>query len=251
MQIDIKGRNVPVPDELRRHAERRLTKVARQVSDLARLEIELLQEPNPRGRRAVEVVEATLYLKGVTLRARDASPRDGALAEPRGRRARPPGQAPPRDAPSPAQDQGALAGLAERASAQASPAGRGARPLHRPFCERPSTGCDRCERRRRGRRGQWRIADSRGRRGRRAGLDRTRRADRRRGAADRSARAGRRAHASETAPSCARASSSPAPRSPRGDPDWTAPIRAASACGADPAEPVRRTAGKQPPPTEA
>ena len=41
MQIDIKGRNVPVTDELRMHAERRLGKVARQVSDLARLEIEM------------------------------------------------------------------------------------------------------------------------------------------------------------------------------------------------------------------
>jgi putative sigma-54 modulation protein len=74
MQIEIKGRNVPVPDDLRRHAERRLRKIARQVSDLAQLEIELSQEPNPRvaGRR--EVAEATLYLKGITLRARDASP---------------------------------------------------------------------------------------------------------------------------------------------------------------------------------
>ncbi len=74
MQIEIKGRNIPVPDDLRRHAERRLRKVSRQVSGLARLEIELLQERNPRVADR-EVVEATLYLKGVTLRARDASPR--------------------------------------------------------------------------------------------------------------------------------------------------------------------------------
>ena len=40
MQIDIKGRNVTVTEELRKQAERRLEKVARQVSDLARLEIE-------------------------------------------------------------------------------------------------------------------------------------------------------------------------------------------------------------------
>ena len=73
MQIDIKGRNVPVTDELRAHAERRLRKVARQVSDLARLEIELFKEPNPRV-AASQVVECTLYLKGVTLRARDSSP---------------------------------------------------------------------------------------------------------------------------------------------------------------------------------
>jgi putative sigma-54 modulation protein len=73
MQIDIKGRNVPVTDEIRMHAERRLNKVARQVSDLARLEIEIFKEPNPRVADC-QVAEATLYLKGVTLRARDASP---------------------------------------------------------------------------------------------------------------------------------------------------------------------------------
>jgi len=73
MQIEIKGRNVPVTDEIRTHAERRLNKVARQVSDLARLEIEIYKEPNPRVADC-HVAEATLYLKGVTLRARDASP---------------------------------------------------------------------------------------------------------------------------------------------------------------------------------
>jgi putative sigma-54 modulation protein len=73
MQIDIKGRNVPVTDALRTHAEKRLTKVARQVSDLARLEIEIFKEPNPRVADC-HVAEGTLYLKGVTLRASDASP---------------------------------------------------------------------------------------------------------------------------------------------------------------------------------
>jgi putative sigma-54 modulation protein len=73
MQIDIKGRNVPVTDELRTHAERRLRKVTRQVSDLARLEIEIFKEPNPRVANC-QVAEGTLYLKGITLRAHDASP---------------------------------------------------------------------------------------------------------------------------------------------------------------------------------
>ena len=48
MQIDIKGRNVPVTDEMRARAERRLARSRAQVSDLARLEIELFKEPNPR-----------------------------------------------------------------------------------------------------------------------------------------------------------------------------------------------------------
>jgi putative sigma-54 modulation protein len=73
MQIDIKGRIVPVTDEIRAHATRRLDKVARQVSELARVEIEIFKEPNPRVADC-HVAEATLYLKGVTLRARDSSP---------------------------------------------------------------------------------------------------------------------------------------------------------------------------------
>jgi putative sigma-54 modulation protein len=73
MQIDIKGRNVPVTDEIRSHAARRLDKVARQVSELARVEIEIFKEPNPRVSDC-HVAEATLYLKGVTLRAHDSSP---------------------------------------------------------------------------------------------------------------------------------------------------------------------------------
>ena len=73
MRIDIKGRNVPVSDEIREHMDKRLAKVSRQVSEFARLEIEIFKEPNPRV-AACHVAEGTLYLKGVTLRARDASP---------------------------------------------------------------------------------------------------------------------------------------------------------------------------------
>jgi putative sigma-54 modulation protein len=73
VQIDIKGRNVPVTDEIREHTERRLAKISRQVSELAQLEIEIFKEPNPRVADC-HVADATLYLKGVTLRARDSSP---------------------------------------------------------------------------------------------------------------------------------------------------------------------------------
>ncbi len=72
MQIDIKGRNVPVTDELRVRLERRLHKVSRQVSELARLEVEIYEERNP-SIADCQVAEATLYLKGVTLRASEAS----------------------------------------------------------------------------------------------------------------------------------------------------------------------------------
>jgi putative sigma-54 modulation protein len=73
MQIDIKGRNVPVTDELRARMERRSSKISRQVSELARMEVEIYEERNP-SIADREVAEATLYLKGATLRARDASP---------------------------------------------------------------------------------------------------------------------------------------------------------------------------------
>src|SRR3712207_8277627 len=72
MQIEVKGRNCPVTDELRERTERRLTKVAKQVSDLARMEVELYEERNPANPES-QVAEVTLHLKGVTLRAKEAS----------------------------------------------------------------------------------------------------------------------------------------------------------------------------------
>jgi putative sigma-54 modulation protein len=72
MQIEVKGRNCPVPDELRERTEKRFGKVAKQVSDLARLEVELIEERNPANPECF-VAEATLYVKGTTLRAREAT----------------------------------------------------------------------------------------------------------------------------------------------------------------------------------
>src|SRR5437764_5776548 len=73
MRIEVKGRNLPVSEELKEHVAKRFRKVARQVSELAELEVELFEERNPAIADA-QVAEATLHLKGVTLRARDASP---------------------------------------------------------------------------------------------------------------------------------------------------------------------------------
>jgi putative sigma-54 modulation protein len=72
MQIEVKGRNLPVTDELREHVTRRFDKIAKQVSELAVLEIEVFKERNPANPEC-QVAEATLHLKGVTLRAREAS----------------------------------------------------------------------------------------------------------------------------------------------------------------------------------
>lgn len=72
MRISVKGRNVPVDDELRKRVDKKFAKVARQVSDLAEMEVELSEERNPSIRDS-QVVELTLHLKGVTLRARESS----------------------------------------------------------------------------------------------------------------------------------------------------------------------------------
>jgi putative sigma-54 modulation protein len=72
MRIAMKGRNVPVGDELRERVNKKFAKVARQVSQHADMEVELIEERNPSIRQS-QVVEVTLYLKGVTLRAREAS----------------------------------------------------------------------------------------------------------------------------------------------------------------------------------
>ena len=47
MRIEVKGRNLPVNEELREHVEKRFQKIAKQVSDLAVLEVEISKERNP------------------------------------------------------------------------------------------------------------------------------------------------------------------------------------------------------------
>ena len=72
MRIEVKGRNVVVSDELRERIEKRLEKIAKQVSPLAQCDVELSEERNPRVPDS-QIAEVTLRLKGVTLRARSAS----------------------------------------------------------------------------------------------------------------------------------------------------------------------------------
>ena len=73
MRIEVRGRTREVTDELRRHVEKRFDSIGRQVSEHAVLEVELSEERNPRIADR-QVVDATLHLKRVTLRAREASP---------------------------------------------------------------------------------------------------------------------------------------------------------------------------------
>ena len=73
MRIEVRGKNVEITDEVREAVIQRFAGVGKQVSELATLEIELSEEKNPRIADRM-VAEATLGLKGVTLRAKEASP---------------------------------------------------------------------------------------------------------------------------------------------------------------------------------
>ena len=72
MLIEVKGRNVPVNDELRELVERKFRKVAAQVSDLARMDVELREERNPKIAES-QVAAVTLHIKRATLHAEVAS----------------------------------------------------------------------------------------------------------------------------------------------------------------------------------
>ena len=73
MRIEVRGRNMEVTEELREHVSKKFARTARQVSELARLEVELREEKNPANANR-QVAEANLFLKGATLHAEEASP---------------------------------------------------------------------------------------------------------------------------------------------------------------------------------
>ena len=73
MRIEVRGKNVEITDEVREAVIQRFARVGKQVSELATLDVELCEEKNPRIADRM-VAEATLGLKGVTLRAKEASP---------------------------------------------------------------------------------------------------------------------------------------------------------------------------------
>lgn len=72
MQLQVKGRNLEVSESIRTYAERKLAKLDRQLHELTQVEVELAVEKNP-SIAANQVAEATVRLKGHTLRAREAS----------------------------------------------------------------------------------------------------------------------------------------------------------------------------------
>jgi putative sigma-54 modulation protein len=73
VRIEVRGKNVEITEEVREAVIQRFARVGKQVSELATLDIELCEERNPRIADRM-VAEATLGLKGVTLRAKEASP---------------------------------------------------------------------------------------------------------------------------------------------------------------------------------
>jgi putative sigma-54 modulation protein len=73
MRIQLKGRGgASADEELLSRVEKKMGKVARQVSPLAELTIELKEE------RGEQLAEGALRLKGVTLRAAERAPDAGA-----------------------------------------------------------------------------------------------------------------------------------------------------------------------------
>jgi len=73
VRIELQGRNVELTDELREQVTQRFKRVGKQVSDLAMLDVKLAEERNP-SITDKYIVDATLQLKGVTLRAHEATP---------------------------------------------------------------------------------------------------------------------------------------------------------------------------------
>jgi putative sigma-54 modulation protein len=75
MDVVIKGRNIPVTEALERYATEKVERVARFFDDersASRAEIELIHERNP-SISEPEVAEATLFINGSVLKAREAS----------------------------------------------------------------------------------------------------------------------------------------------------------------------------------
>src|SRR5947199_10513603 len=73
MRLQVKGKNVEVSPSIREYAERKLAKLAKQLADQTQVELELSEQKNP-SIAASHVAEATIFTKGPTLRAREATP---------------------------------------------------------------------------------------------------------------------------------------------------------------------------------
>ena len=67
------GKNVDIAPSIREYAERKLSKLSKQLAEQTQVEVELSEHRNP-SIAASHVAEATIFTKGPTLRAREESP---------------------------------------------------------------------------------------------------------------------------------------------------------------------------------
>jgi ribosome hibernation promoting factor len=72
MRLQVKGKNVEVSASVRQYAESKLGKLDKQLAAETQVELELSEERNPSIADG-HVAEATIFAKGVTLRARESS----------------------------------------------------------------------------------------------------------------------------------------------------------------------------------
>jgi putative sigma-54 modulation protein len=72
MRLQVKGKNVEVSEAIRTYAEEKLGKLEKKLADPTQVELWLTVETNP-SIAANHVAEATIWTKGPTLRAREAT----------------------------------------------------------------------------------------------------------------------------------------------------------------------------------
>jgi putative sigma-54 modulation protein len=73
MRLQVKGKNVEVSQSTRDYAEAKMARLAKQLAEPTQVEVELSEEKNP-SIAASQVAEGTIFTKGPTIRAREASP---------------------------------------------------------------------------------------------------------------------------------------------------------------------------------
>jgi len=72
MELHVKGKNLEVSESIRAYAEKKLAKLDKQIYPTTRVEVELAVEKNPSVAEN-QIAEATVWLKGHTLRAHQAT----------------------------------------------------------------------------------------------------------------------------------------------------------------------------------
>jgi|SRR4051794_27582612 len=72
MRLQVKGKNVEITPSLHTYIETKLGKLDKQLAEQTQVELELSEERNP-SISENHVAEATIFAKGVTLRAREVA----------------------------------------------------------------------------------------------------------------------------------------------------------------------------------